>query len=101
MVLWAFGMATTLLLVGLWGRAETHDQVTVQETARSAVNAEIASDRIYSWIEDGVASRSDTTRSLKPTFSSTQWMTMPRQGDPASVEVSTPFVQQASGPAGS
>jgi hypothetical protein len=59
MVLWAFGLATTLLLVGLWGRAVTHDQVTVQETARSVVNAEIASDRIYSWIEDGVASSTD------------------------------------------
>jgi hypothetical protein len=59
MVLWAFGLATTLLLVGLWGRAVTHDQVTVQESARSVVNAEIASDRIYSWIEDGVASSTD------------------------------------------
>jgi hypothetical protein len=59
MVLWAFGLATTLLLVGLWGRAVTHDQVTVQESARSVVNAEIASDRIYTWIEDGVASSTD------------------------------------------
>jgi hypothetical protein len=59
MVLWAFGLATTLLLVGLWGRAVTHDQVTVQESARSVISAEIASDRIYSWIEDGVMSAAD------------------------------------------
>ncbi len=59
MVLWAFGLATTLLLVGLWGRAVTHDQVTVQESARSVVNAEVASDRIFSWIEDGVASSTE------------------------------------------
>jgi len=56
MVLWAFGLATTLLLVGLWGRAVTNDVPIVQEAARAAVDAEIASDRIYSWIEEGVAS---------------------------------------------
>ena len=59
MVLWAFGLATTLLLVGLWGRAVTHDTSTVQEAARSAVDSEIVGDRIYSWIEEGVASSSD------------------------------------------
>lgn len=59
MVLWAFGLATTLLLVGLWGRAVTHDRTTVEESARSVVDAEIASDRIYTWIEDGVASAAD------------------------------------------
>jgi hypothetical protein len=59
MVLWVFGLATTLLLVGLWGRAVTHDQATVQASARSAIDAEIASDRIYSWIEEGVASSTD------------------------------------------
>jgi hypothetical protein len=58
-VIWAFGFATTLLLVGLWGRAVTHDTSTVQEAARSAVDAEIAGDRIYSWIEEGVASSAD------------------------------------------
>lgn len=59
MVLWAFGLATTLLLVGLWGRAVAHDQAAVEETAHSVVDAEIASDRIYTWIEDGVASVAD------------------------------------------
>jgi hypothetical protein len=59
MVLWAFGLATTLLLVGLWGRAVTHDTSTVQEAARSAVDSEIVGDRIYSWIEEGVVSSSD------------------------------------------
>ena len=59
MVLWVFGLAATLLLVGLWGRAVTHDQATIQASARSAIDAEIASDRIYSWIEEGVASSTD------------------------------------------
>lgn len=59
MVLWAFGLATTLLLVGLWGRAVALDTSTVQEAARSAVDAEIVGDRVYSWIEEGVASSAD------------------------------------------
>jgi hypothetical protein len=67
-VLWAFGLATTLLLLGLWGRAVVHDQATVEDSARSVVNAEIASDRIYNWIEEGVASATsvdpDTTRKI-------------------------------------
>ena len=58
-VLWAFGLATTLLLVGLWGRAVTHDQPTVQATVRSVISAEIAGERIYSWLEDGVMSSTD------------------------------------------
>lgn len=58
-VLWAFGLATTLLLVGLWGRAVTHDQPTIQASARSAVSAELATDRIYGWIEDAVVSSGD------------------------------------------
>ena len=58
-VLWAFGLATTLLLVGLWGRAVTHDQPTIQASARSAVSAEWATDRIYGWIEDAVVSSGD------------------------------------------
>ncbi len=58
-VLWAFGLATTLLLVGLWGRAVSYDEPTIEASARSVVNAEAATDRIYSWIEDGVVSSTD------------------------------------------
>lgn len=57
-VLWAFGLATTLLLVGLWGRAVTHDQPTVQASVRAVVDAGVATDRIYSWIAEGVATSS-------------------------------------------
>ncbi|MEN8040097.1 MAG: hypothetical protein ABFR95_01215, partial [Actinomycetota bacterium] len=57
--LWVFGLATTLLLVGLWGRAVTYDEPTVQASARSVVDAEVATDRIYSWIEEGVATSTD------------------------------------------
>lgn len=58
-MLWAFGLATTLLLVGLWGRAVVHDQPTIEATAHSIVDAELASDRIYRWVEDGLEASSD------------------------------------------
>lgn len=58
-VLWAFGLATTLLLVGLWGRAVTNDQSTIKDSARSVITSEIAVDRIYGWIEEGAASSGD------------------------------------------
>ncbi len=58
-VVWGFGLATTLLLLGLWGRAVTSDQPTVLETARTVVNAEMASDRIYTWMESGIATAAD------------------------------------------
>jgi hypothetical protein len=59
MALWAFGLATTLLLLGLWGRAVANDEPAVLETARAVVNAETASDRIYTWMEDGIVSATD------------------------------------------
>ncbi len=57
-VLWAFGLATTLLLVGLWGRAVAYDQPTVQASVRAVVDAEVATDRIQTWISEGVATSS-------------------------------------------
>lgn len=53
--LWVFGLATTLLLVGIWGRAVTYDEPTVRETARAVVDSGVASERIYGWISDAVS----------------------------------------------
>jgi hypothetical protein len=58
-LLWVFGLATTLLLLGLWGRAVANDEPTVLETARTVVNSETASDRIYAWMESGIATVAD------------------------------------------
>jgi hypothetical protein len=54
-VLWAFGFATTVLLISLWGRATSTDQGTLAESAREALTAEQVSDRIYSWMGDALA----------------------------------------------
>ncbi len=53
-VMWIFGISTSLLLVGLWGRAVTVDQATVTESAQTVVDAEVAKGRIYDWIRDAV-----------------------------------------------
>jgi hypothetical protein len=53
--MWVFGLSATLLLVGLWGRAVTVDQVTVTESAKAVVDAEVAQDRIYDWIGEAIA----------------------------------------------
>ena len=53
--MWVFGLSTTLLLVGLWGRAVTVDEATVAESAKAVVDAEVAQDRIYDWIGDAIA----------------------------------------------
>lgn len=54
-VMWVFGLSTTLLLLGLWGRAVTADQQTVTDTAMAVVDAEVAQDRIYDWIEGAIS----------------------------------------------
>ncbi len=53
--LWAFGVATTLLLIGLWGRAVATDEATLAASARAVVDTEVVSDRISGWIGDGLA----------------------------------------------
>ena len=54
-VLWAFSLATTTLLVGLWGRTVTADQSTLEEGSRAALSAEVVADRIHIWLTDAVA----------------------------------------------
>ena len=54
-VMWVFGLSTTLLLVGLWGRAVVVDETTIAESARVVVDAEVAQDRIYDWIGDAIS----------------------------------------------
>ena len=59
-MLWAFGLATTTLLVGLWGRTVTADQSTLEEGGRAALTAEVVADRIYNWLIDAVATTAGT-----------------------------------------
>lgn len=54
MVLWAFGLATTTLLVGLWGRAVTNDRATLEAGAQAALGTDVVASRIEDWLSEAV-----------------------------------------------
>ena len=54
-VLWVFGLSTTLLLAGLWGRAVTVDQDTIARSTEAALSADLVTDRVWEWIGEGLA----------------------------------------------
>jgi hypothetical protein len=53
-VLWAFGLSTTLFLIGMWGRAVVLDEATVSSSVRTALEAETIADQLYTWLADGL-----------------------------------------------
>jgi len=55
-VLWVFGLSTTLFLIGVWGRAVVVDEETVSQSVRTALESESVADRVYSWLADGLES---------------------------------------------
>jgi len=54
-VLWIFGLSTTLLLVGLWGRAVTIDKDTIAHSTEAALSADLVTDRVWDWIGEGLS----------------------------------------------
>jgi hypothetical protein len=58
--MWMFGLATSLLLFGMWGRTVAVDSETVQEAARTVVDADLASERVATWLEAGLEAAADT-----------------------------------------
>ncbi len=73
--LWAFGLATSLFLIGMWGRTVTVDTPTVEASARAVIDADTAADRINAWFEDGlslaVAADSETVHQVAEEVRST------------------------------
>lgn len=53
-VLWAFGLSTTLFLIGMWGRAVVVDEATVSQSVRTALEADTVADQLYTWLADGL-----------------------------------------------
>jgi hypothetical protein len=53
--LWMFGLSTTLLLVGLWGRAVTIDESTIARSTEAALSADLVTDRVWDWVGEGLA----------------------------------------------
>lgn len=54
-MLWAFGLATTTLLVGLWGRAVATDETAMAEAFRSVIGTEVVAERLVDWMADALA----------------------------------------------
>ncbi len=55
-VLWAFGLATTTLLVGVWGRSVTGATATLSESALAALDPDIVADQIAGWLASEASS---------------------------------------------
>ncbi len=58
-VMWVFGLATTTLLIGMWGRTVSTDQATLEEGTRAVVEAEVIANRVEDWVASGIASSTD------------------------------------------
>ena len=59
-VLWAFGLATTTLLVGLWGRAVTNDRATLEAGAQAALGTDVVASRLEDWLADAIDAGSES-----------------------------------------
>jgi len=55
LAVWVFSVCTTLLLIGLWGRAVASDQVTLEESTRAVLESELVNDRVVAWLGEGFA----------------------------------------------
>lgn len=52
--LWAFGFATTLLLIGMWGRSTSGDTATIESSTRAVLSSEEIGHRVYDWMAEGL-----------------------------------------------
>ena len=52
--LWLFGIATSMVLIGLWGRSVAGDQVTLEASTRAVLESEIVNDRVTDWLGDAI-----------------------------------------------
>lgn len=52
-VLWAFGLSTTTLLVGVWGRSVATDQTRISASVTAALDPETIASQIADWLATG------------------------------------------------
>ena len=55
MALWLFGISTSVVLIGLWGRSVAGDQVTLEASTRAVLESELVNDRVADWLGDAIA----------------------------------------------
>ncbi|MGF1666246.1 MAG: hypothetical protein ACFCVC_08245 [Acidimicrobiia bacterium] len=56
--LWLFGVFTTLLLVGVWGRTVTADRPTLTHSTELLLASDLVRDRVEAWLTDGLVGSS-------------------------------------------
>jgi hypothetical protein len=61
--MWVFGLATSVLLIGMWGRTVSADQATIAEGTEAVVEAAVIADRVEDWVADGLSATSGAQRS--------------------------------------
>jgi len=59
--LWVFGIATSIVLIGVWGRSVAGDQTTLAASTRAVLESEIVNDRLADWLGDAVAAAGDVS----------------------------------------
>jgi hypothetical protein len=59
MALWLFGIFTSLVLIGLWGRSVAADQATLESSTRAVLESEIVNDRVRDWLGDAIAAAAE------------------------------------------
>mgnify|MGYP001818569652 FL=1 len=52
--LWLFGLATSMVLIGLWGRSVAGDSVTLEASTRAVLESELVNDRVTNWLDDAI-----------------------------------------------
>lgn len=52
--LWLFGIATSMVLIGLWGRSVAGDEVTLEAGTRAVLDSKIVNDRLTDWLGDAI-----------------------------------------------
>ena len=59
--LWVFGVATSIVLIGLWGRSVAGDQITLAASTRAVLESEIVNDRMTEWLSDAIAAAGEVS----------------------------------------
>jgi hypothetical protein len=54
-VLWLFGLSTTVLLISMWGRSLSGDEASLVRAAAEASQADVIVNQVASWIGEAVA----------------------------------------------
>lgn len=98
-VLWAFGLATTTLLVGVWGRSVTSATATLSESALAALDPDVVSDQIAGWLLSETSSLPGVPKSTAETV--VRGVTGSPKARIAIESVVTDVVNAAAAPAGS